>query len=218
MSWLDIALIVVGLLVLWWGMSMGLIKAAFLALGIVVGLILAGQISEGLASRFAGDVKNESVVAAIAYAIVFGAIIFAAMIAGSIVRKVFNLLFLGWLDRLAGLVLGALAGFLLGFALIAVLARLAFLVPQHIPGAAVPVEARKSIERSLLDSALVPYYLRFYDTMPASALGMVPGDYKTALDALEARRGLRRPLAVHLAATPMTPATLLGERGAEGED
>lgn len=185
MSWLDIILVVVAIVAILAGLKLGLFQAVFLALGIYVGMMVAGPLSNGLAGKLADSLKNESTAATIAYIIVLVVIVLVAVIIGSVLQKILHILFLGFLDSLGGLLLGVAAAFLLGFAVVAVMARLAFLVPDRIPGQVGGIESREKIENALVDSALVPAFLKVRNVVPPFA---IPDDYEKALDELEARR------------------------------
>ena len=187
MNWIDIVLIVAGVLFILMGMKVGLFRAVFVTGGIVIGLLLAAQISDPVAKLLTDSVGNDSIATVIAYAIVFIAVTFIAQILGGILRRTAQLLLMGWTDSLGGAALGAVAAMLVGGAIIAVVARLTFLVPEDLPGRLDIVEVRENIENSLIDSTLIPYYIDAMDALPASTLGMVPGDFKTAIEELDRR-------------------------------
>ena len=46
---------------------------------------------------------------------------------------------------------------------------------------------RGDINNALVDSSLVPFWLDIVDAVPGSAIGMVPDDFKLALDDLQRR-------------------------------
>ena len=73
-----------------------------------------------------------------------------AQVLGRLVRMVFKVLFLGWIDNLGGAALGTFGGFLVGAAIVAILARLTFLVPDGLG----PVEVRNNLKTSLPGSAV----------------------------------------------------------------
>ena len=187
MNWIDIIALIAILLVAYQGYKMGLIRAAFMIIGVFLAMLLAAQISGPVSGWLTDSVKSDAVATVIAYAIVGGAIFAGSLILGNLLSKMLKTLLLGWVDKLGGLAAGAVAGFLIGGAFVAVLARLAFLVPESFDRFS-PVDVREGLHDSLLDSAFVPAYIELYDFLPAKALGMVPGDFDTAIERLDADR------------------------------
>ena len=185
MNWLDILIIVVSAILMVIGSKVGLFRAVFLVGGLVVALLLAGQISDPFADLITESVGSDATASVIAYVGVVLVVLVAAQITGKLVRGVFRALFLGWVDGLGGAALGAGAGLLMGGALVALLARLAFLVPDGVPGTIGPIEVRDNLKSALTGSALVPGYISLKNALPGSTLGFVPGDFKSALDELK---------------------------------
>jgi len=186
-SWLDAVLVVVAVVALFMGFRLGLVHAAFLLGGLVVGLVLAAQLSGPIGEALTDSVKSEATATAIAYGIVLLAVMAIAQVLGMLLRWVAKALMLGWVDTLGGAAAGLAGGVLLGLAIIAVLARLAFLFDGKAPGLAPKVEARDGLEKALVGSGLAPYYLDLRDALPAASLGMVPGGFDDALDELQRR-------------------------------
>jgi membrane protein required for colicin V production len=193
MNWLDIVLLVILAGGGYYGLKTGLITAGFTVVGVVVGIILAGQLSDDVGERITDSISNDTVVTIISYAIIIGAVVVIARVSGSILRKVISMLFLGWADKLGGLALGVVAGAAISGALITGMARLTynFEVPTGgLPGQVVenfaPVaDAKGWLEDALIGSSLVPSYIDLTDALPADALGFVPSDFQIALNILE---------------------------------
>ena len=193
MNWLDLILLVILAGGGYYGVKTGLVTAGCTAIGVVVGVLLAGQISDDVGERLTESISNDTLVTFISYAIIIGAITAASRVFGSIVRKIVSILFLGWADNIGGLVLGMLAGAAISGALITGLARLAY--DFEVPGgkitgevveSVVPIaEAKASLEDTLVGSSLVHFYINLTDSLPADSLGFVPSDFQMALDILE---------------------------------
>lgn len=185
MNWLDVLLLIVAALAVFWGLKNGLIGSALTIMSILVGLFLAPRISEPIAERLTDTVGSASIANTVAYGLVFLGIVIAAQIVAFILRGIVRAVFLGWADRIGGAVIGLISGILLGFAVIAIFARLAYLFPDNAPSTAplLPIETRSAIEPSLLGSALVPQYLKLRAFLPEQ-----PGAFDLALDTLERRR------------------------------
>jgi len=194
MNWLDGAVMAFAVVLGLMGLKLGLLRAIFMAGGIVVAVILAAQISEPLAAWLTDSVRSEALASIIAYGVVFTAVVSVAWFAGWFFGRVMRLLFLGWVDSIGGAVLGVGAGLLAGGALIAVLARFAFLVPtsdlERIGQILADIDVRENLKGALIDSKLVPGYLEVRDTLPGDVLGMMPGDYDAAFEALKLAREL----------------------------
>jgi len=126
MNWLDLVLVIVVGLSAFMRLKIGLIRAAFTALGVLVGSVLGGQFSDDLGAIFAGVTTNSAVATVTSYAIVITICLAVAGIAASIVRKVVNLLFMGWADKLGGGALGVAVGAVIAAAMIMGMANLTY--------------------------------------------------------------------------------------------
>ena len=189
MNWIDIVIIIAVVATALIGWRMGLIRSALMVVGIIVAVELAAQISEPLAAKLNETVKSDSIATVVAYLIV-GAIAFlATQVAASFANKLLATLKLGWVNTVGGAAMGAMSGLIMGAALVAVLARLAFLVPESFVENLAPVDVRSGIKGSLLDSALANAYVDVYDVLPGSALGLIPGDFKIAIEELDRADG-----------------------------
>jgi uncharacterized membrane protein required for colicin V production len=195
MNWLDIALVVILAWGAYYGYKKGLIGTGFLFLGIVAGVLLAGQFSDDVGNLLTDSISSDTLVTFISYAIIIVAAVIAARIAARIFRTIISMMFLGWTDKLGGLALGLLAAAALSGALITGMARLTynFEMPSgDIPDAVMEqafrtADAKEWTEDALIGSALVPTYIDITTALPASALGFVPSDFRVALDILEDR-------------------------------
>lgn len=120
LNWLDVVilLIVAGSTVL--GLARGLIQSIAGVLGLALGALFAGQIAaliDPALNRAA--IQHPPISGGVAFVIAFVAIVVAVEVAAGLLRVVTKLLFLGWVDRLGGLVFGALRGVLLSMILLA---------------------------------------------------------------------------------------------------
>ena len=108
MNWLDIVIIVVVALATLMGWRMGVLRAATTLAGLIGGVYLASVYHNQARDLIGSFTNNESAATMGGYALVFVVVMVAAFIAGSIVRRLLRLIFLGWLDSLAGAALGFL--------------------------------------------------------------------------------------------------------------
>ena len=194
MNWLDFVLIAIPILGAFVGMGMGLIRAAFAGVGVLVGVLLAAQLSDDVGTWFAGYLPSDTLVTVIAYALIIMVALVVATIVAILVRKIVSLLFLGFVDRLGGLAMGLLAGAAISGAAIVGLAQLTYNsgIPEGGLAAVLlestapqVVEAKHKLEDALTGSVLVPTFIGVTDALPANALGFVPSDFRVALDILE---------------------------------
>ena len=189
MNWIDIIVIIVALVGVYVGWRIGFLGAIFAAAGLYLGMVLAGQLTDDIAEALTDSVSSDAIATALAYAIVVGGSLAAALLARSVVKKMLNFVFLGWVDSVGSLALGLIAGVLLGGALITFAARYSNDLPEG-GGLGIIVEmsgVRGNINDALVESALAPVWLDVVDAIPANALGMITDDFKLALDDLQRR-------------------------------
>ena len=211
MNWLDFVLLAILVVGAFMGMRMGIIGAAFIAIGAFVGWLLGGQFSDDIGGLFDSSLSNDTLVTVVSYAIIIVASVAVANFVVKFVRPLLTVFTLGMssmVDKMGGLALGLLVGIAISSVLIIVLARLTYdFDTTSITGAvtgAVPSQvaeqvtvlddqiariedAKEQLETSLTDSALVSLFIDVTDAIPASTLGFVPSDFKAALDILESK-------------------------------
>ena len=207
-DWVLVAVFVVGALL---GLKWGLVQSVLNLVGVYVAMLVGAQFADGLVERFTDDIENESITTAIGYVVIFLAVFIIAQIAGKAIRAMLKMVFLGWVDRLGGVVVGALLGAILLTGVVTAMARVAY--PQDeiilseievIVDAAVASDGdpdaaterlykelaerygRDTIKEWLADSSLVPTVLDVRSKLPANVLGLIPGEFASALDTLEA--------------------------------
>lgn len=185
MNWLDILITVIAILGALVGWRIGLVHAAVAIIGVFVAFPIAGHVSEPIARWLTNSVGSASIAAVAAYVIVGAVVFIAVQLVGHILTRFLKAIFLGWLNTLGGALFGALAGLLVGAVIIAVLARIAFLVPPPPLKEPSHIQTREGVKNTLVDSNFVPAYLDLYDRFPASALGVTPGEFHKALSELK---------------------------------
>ena len=122
MNWVDAAtLITIGLFG-FLGWKNGIIKWASTLAGAIIGKIFAGQYYARLAELIPIDTDFDKIVAFTAIFIV--SLIFFWVLA-NFVKKILNMLFLGWVDRS----IGALIGIVVGLLSVSAIASIAVIVP-----------------------------------------------------------------------------------------
>ena len=189
MNWLDFVIAFMGLVGLFIGWRVGLLGAIFNTLGVFVGIFLAAQLSDDIASWFTEQGAADSIATVLSYIVIIVGVFAGAQMARSFAKKMLNLVFLGWVDTLGSVAVGALLGFGLAGALILGLARFSSDLPtEGAVGSIVEMTGlRGSLQDTMVESSLIPTFIDVTNAIPGSALGFVPGDYKLALQQLELR-------------------------------
>ena len=201
-DWVLVAVFVVSALL---GLKWGLVQSILNFVAIYVAMLVGAQIADGLVARVTDDVQNESVATAIGYVVIFLGVFIIAQIVGRIIRPMLTIIFLGWVDKLGGVVVGVLLGGILVIGAVTAMARVAYPQDEAI---LVEIEelasgnfeaakerlyqelaaryGRDALKEWLADSSLVPGVLDTRSKLPANVLGLVPGEFATALDTLDA--------------------------------
>jgi len=108
MNWIDIAIIVVGVILGLIGWRMGLLKMVVLVVGLAVGIVLASRFGDQVADLLSTWIDNPGTAKIVAYIIIPVLVLMAGGIVAGIIRKILSILLLGWIDRTAGMALGVL--------------------------------------------------------------------------------------------------------------
>ena len=194
MNWLDIVILIIVGVGAFMGLKMGVIRAGLTTLGIFVGTVLGGQLSDDIGGIFSGIDSESAVATVLSYAIIISISLTAAAIAATILRKVVYVLFLGWADKLVGVALGVVAGSVISAAVIMGMANLTYgsevgdeLAGKILNSTLDTEQAKKRMEDGLTRSALVDVFIDVVDIVPASTLWFVPSNFKSSLDVLDRR-------------------------------
>jgi len=195
MNWLDLVLVILIGLSAFMGLKIGLVRAGFTALGIFVGSILGGQLSDDIGGIFTGIDSDGAVATVVSYAVIITISLTVAGILAAIIRKVLTLLFMGWADKLAGGALGLAAGAVISAGVIMGMANLTYSaevgdeVAAKVMNSTLDTEKAKArFEDGLTHSAIVSAFLDTVDIIPSSTLWFVPTNFKNSLDVLSQRK------------------------------
>ncbi|MDA0988201.1 MAG: CvpA family protein [Chloroflexi bacterium] len=201
MNWLDIVIIALWGIGFFVGWRMGLFGAIFTTGGLVVGVLLAGRLSDNVAELLTDSISSDTMATVIAYGIILFAVFVTAQVLKTIVKGMMKMVFLGWVDTVGSLALGLVMGVVLSGALITVTARYSSDLPLELldlaPGEVIsnlPLEfliersgIQEKLNRAMVESTLIPVFLDIRSAIPGQALGFVPDDFNVALDVLETR-------------------------------
>ena len=127
------------------GLYRGLLEEAASLAGVILGVILANKYYYDVAPLVEKIFHDPKVVGIIAYALVFACTVVVVTVCGKLLHKVLSITFVGWLDHLAGGLLGASVGL--------VLSCLAYMVINHFSPEA----------EMLRNSQLVPHLEKLVD-------------------------------------------------------
>ncbi len=195
MNWLDLVFIGIVGVSAFMGLKIGLIRAGFTALGIFVGSILGGQLSDDIGGLFSGIDSDSAVANVISYALIITICLVIAAAASLVVRKVLTILLMGWADKLAGGALGIAAGAVISAGVIMGMANLTYgaevgdeIATKVLNSTLDTDRAKARLEEGLTHSALVDTFLDVVDVVPSSTLWFVPNNFRSALDILSQRQ------------------------------
>lgn len=110
MSGIDITILAVVLFCGIMGLYWGIIRQVLAIVGFVAGLILAVTYERDVADLLSSWVTDDTVARIIAFIVIMLAVSGAVSLIASLLHKLAGLLFLGWVDHLAGAVLGLVQG------------------------------------------------------------------------------------------------------------
>lgn len=121
MNWLDIVLIVVLALFILSGLIQGFIRTALALAGLIVGIFLAGRYYVAFGNWL--PIANTNIANIVAFAIIFIAVMVAAVLLAFFLRRIISLVMLGWADKLLGALFGLVLGALFCGAVLTLLTR-----------------------------------------------------------------------------------------------
>lgn len=151
MNWLDVVIIVSLVIITFTGLSKGFIKTIIPLLGIIIGIVLAGRFYGSVADWLSTWLHSSSQANIAGFAIILVVVVIVALIIASLLSKFLSLLFLGWVDKLGGAVLGfVIGGFIFG-------AILTLITKYNFPG----------MEGTIQNSSLASFFVnRFNMVLP----------------------------------------------------
>ncbi len=160
MNWLDAVIILIMLSFLFWGLVKGLILIFFFFFWLAVGTKLAWTYYLPLSGRL-GFIQNAMAMKVVAFALILLAVLIVSWIVGALLRKLVNLVSLGFFDRLGGAVLGLGLGVFFSVVLVAVLLRFPLF------------DLSETVFHSKLAVFLMEWLAFFFSLLPGD-LGQVP--------------------------------------------
>ncbi|TET75723.1 MAG: CvpA family protein [Dehalococcoidia bacterium] len=124
MNWLDAIIILMLILPTFIGYRRGLIRTVVPLVAIVLGIIIAGRAYDDLGGWFhPGLLKSEAQANIVAFAIIFILFMAAMAVVSGLLHRFFNLLLMGWVDKVGGLVFGLVLGGVVSGAILSLIAN-----------------------------------------------------------------------------------------------
>lgn len=188
MNWVDIVIIIFLAVLAILGLKRGLMKSLFPLVGIILGIFLAGTFQGALAEKLS-FIESESVARIAAFAIIVVVVFVAAIIASSVLSRIFSMILLGWVDRLGGALFGLAIAWFISSAVVVLLARYAAL-PVELPESAISSVGesvvsslnlegiRQSIYTAIKESTLVTWQIHSFPVI----LNLLPGEFDAVKD------------------------------------
>ncbi len=168
MNWVDIAILVVWAGTASWGASMGLLQMGVHLVIVAVGLAIASRIAPTVGDLFSVVTDNENAQSAAGFIAVFLILFIAGGVVSFWLRMVLGIIpFFGSFNKLGGLIVGILVGFLL---LSGILTGI-----QKFPIR----DAQQTIDDSKLGSFLADNF-----DVVIRGIGLIPGNWDDELDKL----------------------------------
>ena len=168
MNWVDIAILVVWAGTASWGASMGLLQMGVHLLVVAVGLAISSRIAPTVGDLFSVVPDNENAQSAAGFIAVFLILFIAGGVASFWLRMVLGIIpFFGSFNKLGGLIVGILVGFLLLSGILTGIQKF-------------PInDAQQTIDDSKLGSFLADNF-----DVITRGIGLIPGNWDDELDKL----------------------------------
>ena len=119
MNWLDIILLILLFIPTFIGLRKGLIKAILSLAGLLIGIVLAGQLYQPVSKIFS-FIPNENVAFILAFILILVLVLVAAFFLARLLKSIMSIVMIGWIDNIGGAILGFLSGFVLLSAILAI--------------------------------------------------------------------------------------------------
>lgn len=206
MNWMDILIIVILGACVFWGAKTGLFGAAFYAVTIFVGWLIAIRVSQTIGNAFTNNLELDTYITVIVYfVILISSLVLArsALKMLGIATMVVDVATLG-MNRIFGMVIGLTIGVLMGAIVITGLARFTYdfdisknmsqipnipgqsLIPSEKIGSKVE-ETKIWLESGFTDSTIAPIYIKIISLIPNETVELLPDDFNHTLDLLDSK-------------------------------
>ena len=165
MNWIDIAILAVWGITAFWGFSSGFLKVVVPFVSLVAGLALASRIGDSVGNIFSVITDNENAQAIGGLILILGGAFVLGGIISFIARTVLRIIpFFGLADKLAGMTVGLLVGFVLLSGILTGIQRFPF----------------RDLEKTIDESPLGTFLADNFDVV-MRGVGLIPGDWDNKL-------------------------------------
>lgn len=118
MNWLDIFILVALVVPAFVGLRRGLIKSALSLAGLIIGVVLAGNLYQPISGLFA-FFHNDNAANVVAFILILVVVMVLAAVLARLLKLAARAVMLGWVDHVGGALFGFLLGAILWGALLA---------------------------------------------------------------------------------------------------
>ncbi len=186
MNWLDfilIAILAIGLAV---GLKVGILSALYFTGLVFIGWFAAVQLGSLVGSFFELFLDDDRIVTVVSFCVIMAVVVYFGGRLWTVIRTALGIGTLGAsnvIDRLGGLAVGLILGVAVSGAVLVALMRLVDAPDARLDN------FRADLENALVESTIVPIYLRGAEALPTYSLGLVPGDFQNSLEYVKNRIG-----------------------------
>jgi len=168
MNWIDIAILIVWGISALAGFSRGFLQVVVPLISLVIGLALASRVGDSVGDIFSGFTGNENAQAVAGFILIFGVVFILGGIISFLAGSVLKIIPLfGLADKLAGMAVGLLIGFLLLSGILTGIQRFPF----------------RDFDQTIDESALGTFLADNFDVV-IRGVGLIPGDWDDELNKL----------------------------------
>lgn len=168
MDWIDIVILVAWGVSILWGFFAGLIQLVVPFVALLASLALASRIGDSVGNIFSSVTDNENAQTAAGFLLIFVILFVLGSIVGFMTRKVFGIIPLfGMANRISGMALGVLIGFVLLSGILTSLQKYPF----------------EDSDQKIDESELGTFLADNFDVV-IRGVGLIPGDWDTELEDL----------------------------------
>ena len=168
MNWIDIAILAVWGITALWGFSSGFLKLVVPFVSLMAGLAIASRIGDSVGNIFSVITDNENAQAVGGLILILAVALILGGLISFLARRVLGIIpFFGTADKLAGMTVGLLVGFVL---LSGILTGI-----QRFPS--------RDLDKTIDESPLGTFLADNFDVV-IRGVGLIPGDWDNKLSKL----------------------------------
>ena len=168
MNWIDIAILVVWGISALWGFSGGFLHVVVPFIALIIGLAISSRIGDSVGNMFSIFTDNENAQTVAGFLLIFLIVFAIGAVISFSARKVLGLIpFFGLTNKMAGMVIGLLLGFVLLSGILTAIQRHPF----------------RDLDMKIDESPLGSFLADNFDVV-IRGVGLIPGDWDNELDKL----------------------------------